>query len=139
MVLGVLGYKIFVPIIEKETPETNDPKDVDLTLYLSRTSRKSNRLIEANCKRTNEGYVVLKGSMIEENDSKAIPKTIKDLRDKCKKEQEIINGKIEKNFLFNSPSYAAAFVLGMNTNGRTDWKTVEGITLKDLEEKELQE
>ena len=61
------------------------------------------------------------------------------IRDRCKKEQEIINGKIEKNFLFNSPSYAAAFGLGMNTNGRTDWKTVEGITLKDLEEKELQE
>lgn len=77
--------------------------------------------------------------MIEENDSKAIPKTIKDLRDKCKKEQEIINGKIEKNFLFNSPSYVVAFVLGMNTNWRTDWKTVEGITLKDLEEKELHE
>ncbi len=91
------------------------------------------------CKRTSEGYVVLRGSMIEENDSRVIPKTIKDLRDKCKKEQEIINGRIEKNFLFNSPSYAAAFILGMNTNGRTDWKTVEGITLKELEETELQE
>lgn len=139
MVLGVLGYKIFVPIIARDTAETNDDKDDNLTLYLSRTSRKSNRLIEAKCKRTNEGYVVLKGSMIEENDSRAIPKTIKDLRDKCKEEKEIINGKIEKNFLFNSPSYAASFVLGMYTNGRTDWKTVEGITLKDLEEKELQE
>lgn len=139
MVLGVLGYKIFVPIINKDTRENNDAKDDNLTLYLSRTSRKSNRLIEAKCKRTSEGYVVLKGSMIEENDSRVIPKTIKDFRDKCKKEQEIINGRIEKNFLFNSPSYAAAFVLGMNTNGRTDWKTDEGITLKELEEKEIKE
>ncbi len=122
MVLGVLGYKIFVPIVDKPLKEINDnlSDDKDLILYLSRKSRKSNRIIEAMCKRTNEGFVVLKDSMIEEIDSKAIPKSIKELRNDCISNKEIINGRINKNYLFNSPSYAAAFVLGMQTNGRTD-------------------
>lgn len=139
MVLGVLGYKIFVPIVEKDTKEkyvnTNDAKE--LILYLSRKSGKSNRQIEAKCKRTDEGFVVLKDSMIEEIDSKAIPKSIKELRQECKNKNEIVDGRIRKNYLFNSPSYAAAFVLGMQTNGRTDWKTEKGIRLKDLEENEM--
>lgn len=34
----------------------------------------------------------------------------------------IKEGILQENQLFNSPSYAAAFILGMHTNGRTDWK-----------------
>lgn len=113
-------------------------KDEDLLLYLSRKSRKSNKIIKAQCKRTNERFVVLKGSMIEEIDSRAIPKSIKDIRDKKRKNNEIIDGKIIKDHLFNSPSYAAAFILGMQTNGRTDWRNKNGTTLKELEEKEMQ-
>ena len=75
--------------------------------------------------------------MIEETDSMSIPQSIKELREKIKKNNEIINGRLTKDYLFNSPSYAAAFILGMQTNGRTDWKTKDGITLKDLEEKEI--
>ncbi|WP_019131777.1 GIY-YIG nuclease family protein [Peptoniphilus obesi] len=120
MVLGVLGYKIFVPIVETKEKINTSKEDDELILYLSRKIRKSNKTIEAKCKRTNEGFVVLKGSMIEEIDSRAIPKSIKELRDRNRKNNEIIDGKITKDYLFNSPSYAAAFVLGMQTNGRTD-------------------
>ncbi|MEB3429296.1 GIY-YIG nuclease family protein [Citroniella saccharovorans] len=134
MVLGVLGYKIFVPLIEDKTQLDKTNQDDELILFLSRTIRKTNRLIKAKCKRTNEGFVVLKDSMIEEMDSQAIPKSIKDLREKIKNNNGIVNGKITKDYLFNSPSYAASFVLGMETNGRTNWKTENGVTLKDFEE-----
>ena len=138
MVLGVLGYKIFVPLIDKENDDNNKSDEVEeLTLYLSRNSKKSNKTIEAMCKRTDEGFVVLKGSMIDEIDAKELPKTIKDLRDKCKMNNEIVDGRITKNYLFNSPSYAAAFILGRHTNGRTDWKTKDHITLKELDGKEV--
>lgn len=139
MVLGVLGYKIFVPIVEKDAKEKyeNTSDAEELTLYLSRKSGKSNRQIEAKCKRTDEGFVVLKNSMIETIDSPTIPKSIKELREECIIKNEIVDGRIVKNYLFNSPSYAAAFVLGTNANGRTSWKTKKGITLKDLEENEL--
>lgn len=138
MVLGVLGYKIFVPIVDTSEKFNTSNEDEDLLIYLSRKSRKSKKTIKAQCKRTNEGFVVLKGSMIEEIDSRAIPKSIKDIRDKKRKNNEIIDGKIIKDHLFNSPSYAAAFILGMQTNGRTDWRNKNGTTLKELEEKEMQ-
>ena len=38
------------------------------------------------------------------------------------------------NKLFTSPSLAAAVVMGRNANGRTEWKTNEGITIKQIEE-----
>jgi len=38
--------------------------------------------------------------------------------------------------LFRSPSYASAFVIGVNTNGLKDWKTRDGLTLKELEDKQ---
>lgn len=134
MVLGVLGYKVFVPLVKLTIEEINEENE-ELILYLSRKSKKSNKTIEAKCMRTNEGFVVLKDSIIEEIDSRAIPKTIKDIREKCREANEIIDGRLTKNYLFNSPSYAAAFVLGMHTNGKTDWKTENGLTLKEFKEK----
>ena len=136
MVLGVLGYKIFVPIVKKELKIENKIDDEEI-LYLNSKTKKSEKIIKAKCKRTSEGFVVLKGSMIEIIDSKRLPKSIKDLRDKCKTNNEIINGKLTKNYLFNSPSYAAMFVLGISRNGKTEWKTEDGTTLKDLEEKKF--
>lgn len=138
MVLGVLGYKLFVPLVKstgEENVEEHIEENEELILYLSRKVKTSNKIIEAKCMRTNEGFVVLKDSMIEKIDSPSIPKTIKDIREKCRGANEIIDGRLTKNYLFNSPSYAASFVIGMTTNGRTDWKTENGLTLKEFEEK----
>ncbi len=136
MVLGVLGYKIFVPLVKKESKNIKGEQNTEeLYLYLSRKSKKSNKKIEAKCMRTSEGFVVLRDSMIEEIDSKAI----KELRKKCIEKNEIIDGKITKNYLFNSPSYAAAFILGMNINGRSCWKNEDGCILKEIEEQEIKE
>ena len=132
MALGVLGYKVFIPILNT-TEKIIEKNQKESKFYLSRKSKKSQQLIQASCIRTDEGFVVLKDSMIEEIDSEAIPLAIKELRIKCKANKQIFNGKLTKNLLFNSPSYAAAFVLGMQTNGRVDWKDENGITLKELE------
>ena len=137
MVLGVLGYKLFVPLVKTDVKEKEN-ENKELVLYLKRKSKKSNQMIEANCRRTDEGFVVLKGSMIEEIDSPSIPKTIKELRNHCKLHAEIQNGYLMANKLFTSPSYASAFVLGMSTNGRTDWKNDRGVSLKLLEESEVE-
>lgn len=139
MVLGVLGYKLFVSLVKVTEEETIKEETVkeneELILYLSRKIKKSDRIIEAKCMKTDKGFVVLSGSMIEETDSKSIPKTIKSIRRKCRRRNKIVDGKIIGNYLFNSPSSAASFVLGMNTNGKTDWKTEDGLTLNELEAK----
>ncbi|MCU6786190.1 IS3 family transposase [Aedoeadaptatus acetigenes] len=113
MVLGVLGYKLFVAIGDRTPKESskNNNGDKELLLYLSRKSGKSNRLIEGKCKRTDEGFVVLKDSVIEIIDS-AIPKSTNELRKECINKNKIIDGRVSKNYIFNSTFYAAAFVFG---------------------------
>lgn len=133
IMLGVLGYKIFVPLVKKSEPVVEENDD-ELILILSRKIKRSQTIIKARCKRTSEGFVVLAGSQIEETNSEAIPDTIKELREHCKQNNEIKDGILTKDYLFKSPSYAASFVLGMTTNGKTDWKTEGGISLKNLEE-----
>ena len=66
--------------------------------------------------------------------SSAIPASLKELRKELIKTNMIKDGVLQEKQLFSSPSYAAAFVSGMNTNGRTDWKNKNGKTLKELEE-----
>jgi len=134
IIMGALGHKIFEPLVkdavmEKLAPEKEEQIDEQL-LYLRRKCRKSGQVVKATCKQTNDGFVVLKGSQIKPNDSRTIPTAIK----KRRQEANIGNNQIlQDNELFKSPSYAAAFVLGMNTNGMTDWKNVDGKTLKEIE------
>lgn len=131
IVMGALGYKLFEPLTDKpkSTASIESPKE-ELLLFLKRKSRKSNLVIEASCKQTSEGFVVLKGSPIETIDSKSIPPGVKKRRQKAKIDK---NGILQEDILFRSPSYAAGFVIGGHVNGLTEWKTKDGVSLKDIE------
>lgn len=72
--------------------------------------------------------------MVEITDGKAIPKSIRELRQELQEKGIIENGILKESQFFNSPSYAASFVLGINVNGRTAWKDSNGCTLKEIEE-----
>jgi hypothetical protein len=133
LVMGTLGLKVFEKFTEVKTQsdKSDTPfNDDKLLLYLKRKSRKSGITIEAKCKQTNEGFVVLKGSHIETIDSDSIPSGIKDSPNKAHIDE---NGILQEDFLFRSPSYAAAFVVGGHANGLTEWKTEYGKTLKEIE------
>ena len=133
LVMGTLGHKVFEKLTEVKTQcEKLDTSynDDELLLYLKRKSRKSGITIEAKCKPTNEGFVVLKGSLIETIDSDSIPPGIKDSRKKAQIDESSI---LQEDVLFRSPSYAAAFVVGGHANGLTEWKTEDGKTLKEIE------
>lgn len=45
--------------------------------------------------------------------------------------------RLTKDVVFGSPSTAATMIMGRNTNGRLQWKTKDGKTLKDLQEEQL--
>jgi hypothetical protein len=86
LVMGTLGLKVFEKLTEVKTQsdKSDTPfNDDKLLLYLKRKSRKSGITIEAKCKQTNEGFVVIKGSHIEIIDSDSIPSGIKDSRKKA--------------------------------------------------------
>ena len=133
IVMGTFGHKIFEPLTDdkaRNEPSLIISESKELLLHLKRKSRKSGQVIEANCKQTNEGFVVLKGSHIETIDSDSIPPGIKERRQKAYIDD---NGILQENVLFSSPSYAASFVIGGSVNGLTAWMTTEGKTLKEVE------
>ena len=132
MIVGTLGYRVFIPMTTKVDQQARN--EVEQYLYLKRKMKKSDQIIEAKCERTTEGFVVLEGSQVEMIDSPAIPTSLKELSKELIKANVIKGGILQEKQLFSSPSYAAAFVLGMNTNGRMDWKDKDGKTLKELEE-----
>ena len=132
MIIGTLGYRVFVPMIKKVSQDLTDNHST--YLYLKRKTKKSNKVIEATCERTTEGFVVLDGSQVEIKDSPYLPASLKEMRQNLIASRVIQDGVLKEKQLFSSPSYAAAFLLGMQTNGRTDWKNRDGRTLKELEE-----
>ncbi len=132
MIIGTLGYRVFVPMTKKVSQDLTDNHST--YLYLKRKTKKSNKVIEATCEQTTEGFVVLEGSQVEIMDSPNLPASLKEMRQNLIASQVIQDGVLKEKQLFSSPSYAAAFLLGMQTNGRTDWKDQDGRTLKELEE-----
>ncbi len=127
IIMGTLGFKVFIPLSERKQ---NSEGEDELELYFERKSQKSGEIIKATCKRTSEGFVVLKGSMIEVIDSDSIPKSIKIARETALIDN---NNILQEDVLFKSPSYAAAFIRGGNTDGPRYWKNKEGKTLKELD------
>lgn len=132
MIIGTLGYRVFIPMTKKVSQDLTDNHST--YLYLKRKTKKSNKVIEATYERTTEGFVVLEGSQVEIKDSPYLPASLKEMRQNLIASRIIQDGVLKEKQLFSSPSYAAAFLLGMQTNGRTDWKDQDGRTLKELEE-----
>ena len=132
MIIGTLGYRVFIPMTKKVSQDLTDNHST--YLYLKRKTKKSNKVIEATYERTTEGFVVLEGSQVEIKDSPYLPASLKEMRQNLIASRVIQDGVLKEKQLFSSPSYAAAFLLGMQTNGRTDWKDQDGRTLKELEE-----
>ena len=130
IIMGTLGHKVFVTLIESKVEDTKSDSDsIEIILQLKRTI-KGVGTIEATGKQTSEGFVVLKGTHISPNDDNTIPAILREQRKGTALDD---NGCLMEDILFNSPSYAAMFVFGKSANGLTSWKTEDGRTLKEIE------
>jgi hypothetical protein len=128
MLVNVLGFKAFEELIQ----ESSNNKEVSSNFFI-----KAARGANAQGQQTSDGFVVLKDSEIASSTVDSYPDGWKNSR------QELIdNGTIiEKNeklvfsndYLFNSPSAAAAIVMGRSANGLMEWKNHKGKSLKDME------
>lgn len=131
IVMGALGHKVFEPISNRPmVPPAGAPESsLDLNsslLYFSNS--KSN----ATGYRTQEGFVVSKGSKISNALVPSCPDIIKRLR---KEHAAKINsdGILQSDLLLTSPSTAAGFVSGSSQNGNVVWRTKDGKALKEVE------
>lgn len=126
ILINTLGYKVLEPLIQ-------DKSDVDAEdrsrLYISSGSAMATGMV------TTEGFVVLKGSTVNEKTSvKSLGSGMVKLRNKHMN-SDAVNGFVTvEDILFSSSSAAAAFVLGYSVSGPKTWKTKEGRSLKEVED-----
>jgi hypothetical protein len=121
LMTGTIGYRVF----EKITKEKMDKKDY----YYIKSAKGS----DAKGIITSEGFVVLKDSKIANEEAPSIQKAFKQKRENLIRENVIKDWTFSKDYLFSSPSTAAAVVMGRSANGLTEWKKKDGTSIKDNE------
>lgn len=122
--ISTLGY----PVFDRVTETADGPKE---TFYCTATG--CNGLGQY----TEEGFVVLEGSVGRlENVKSIIGSPVEAMRNKLIESKVMVpDGEqviFQKDHLFNSPSRAAAAVLGRSCNGWIEWKDKLGRTLDEL-------
>ena len=109
IVMGTLGHKVFEPFAPSAESADTEP-----VLYMEYGKGK------ASGKRTSDGFVVLKGSIINPTMTKSCPK--RTVKDRKKYENKIdSNGILTADVLLSSPSSAAGFVGGASLSGNALW------------------
>ena len=132
--LPILGQEFLKPVVRNEVKS----KKADL-LYCEIKG------LRATGRQTENGFVVLKGSeaVLEERPSTQKYQYAANLRTTLKADGVVEEKKDRLVFLadheFSSPSAAAAVVHGGQANGLTAWKNGKGLSLKQKEEKDIQQ
>ena len=138
LVLGTLGYPILEPLLR--TPSTSPTSPTAPTPASSPTEEfvfKVHKLI-AKGVQTDEGFVLKKGSTASKTNTDSLSTKLVKF-----KEQLIADGRLvveddrllfSEDVLMSSSSYAAALVAGTARSGPQSWYSVDGRSLKELED-----
>jgi Domain of unknown function (DUF4357) len=99
--------------------------------------------VEAYGYEGNQGFMVCKGSQAAVDSAPSMAQHVRGMFDL--RQDLISNGVLvlqsgqfafSQDYIFSSPSTAAAVVLGRSANGRVEWKAADGRTLKEIQEAE---
>ena len=121
LLVATLGYKSF-ETLEPQIEET-------IKFYISAA-----RGAEAVGTIVSDGFIVFKGSTVASSTTSSMSDNLKNFRAKLYADGIIdSNNKFVEDYLFSSPSYAAAIVMGRNANGKTEWKTADRQNIHDIE------
>lgn len=130
MLVNTLGHKVF------EEKRDFRPKQKKESFFI-----KAARGADAEGEPTSDGFVVFKGSKAAGTTVPSMTSNFLNIRQKLIDEKAIVeNGnsyEFVDDYIFSSPSTAAAMVMGRNANGLTEWKLKNGKTLKDYESSEI--
>ncbi len=132
LLLNTLGHKVLKEI--REEPVDRRSENTETVFFI-----KAARGAEAQGKPTSDGFVVFRNSKAAHQTVPTFPDAAQRLRDKLLQEGVLVvkTGESELTFaqdwLSGSPSTAAMIVMGRTANGRKDWKTVDGVSLRDYE------
>lgn len=105
-----------------------------------RTLFLSGKGVKAQGMETAEGFVVRAGSTAVKVEVPSCHAYLKELRSALVENgvmKTVGDGfKFEQDYVFASPSTAAGVIVGRSSNGRVEWKTKDGKTLKEIQEAE---
>lgn len=123
ILLATLGY----PIFEEIRKTTSKKKEI-----LNCKGKNANSQGEM----IDDGFVVLKGSKANKEETKTAGTWVTGMRKKLLDDKILIPSDevfvFAEDFIFGSPSAAAAAVLGRRANGWTEWKNVDGKTIDEI-------
>lgn len=126
LLVNTLGYKAFEPI----SLDSNNANNDTALFYI-----KAARGADAAGYIVSDGFVVKKASVIATSVTPSMSGSLKRLRNDLIEDGTIdFANRFTRDHIFTSPSLAAAVVMGRNANGRTEWKTARGVTIKQIEE-----
>ncbi|SHM80426.1 GIY-YIG nuclease family protein [Polaribacter sp. KT 15] len=125
ILLATLGYPIF-----EEKRKAKSPKEL---FYCN------GKGVSSVGELTDDGFLVYKGGTSSISVTNSMNKWIAVLRNRLLAEGILKEDNdmyvFQQDYIFNSPSAAAATILGRSTNGWTKWKDKEGRTLDELKRK----
>ncbi|EKT3958065.1 GIY-YIG nuclease family protein [Flavobacterium psychrophilum] len=126
MLVATLGHKVFEDKREFKPAQKQD------VFYLKGIGG-----ADAQGEPTSDGFVVFKGSKVRSEDTNSLSNSFIKLKQKLINDNILIKNKdtfeFPEDYIFSSPSTAAAIIMGRNANGLTEWKLSNGMTLKDFE------
>ena len=121
LLVNTLGYKVFDSIEEHLKVKHPDER----CFYINSTRGAYGKGVSVS-----DGFAVLKGSKIANPVSASISPSLVNLRNKLISDNVIdADFNFTKDYIFTSPSLAASIA-----NGRKEWKTQKGKSLKDMED-----
>ncbi len=129
LLVNTLGHKVF------DEKREFRPKQKQESFFI-----KAARGAEGQGELTSDGFVVFKSSKAAATFVNSITPNFVALRQKLIDEGVLVDRgehfEFSDDYIFSSPSTAAAIVMGRNANGLTEWKTKNGKTLKESESNE---
>ncbi|HYV90812.1 MAG TPA: DUF4357 domain-containing protein [Chitinophagales bacterium] len=130
ILLATLGFPIFEEI------RKSSAKKKEILYCKGKAAAAEGEMID-------DGFVVLKGSKANKEETKTAGSWVTGMRTKliADKILSLENGLFvfKEDFIFGSPSAAAAAVLGRRANGWTEWKNGEGKTIDEIYRSEIAE
>lgn len=126
MLVSTLGHKVFDE--KREFRQTSKHEQFFI---------KAVRGADGQGMQTSDGFVVFKGSKAAATTVTSLTPNFASMRQKLIDDGALISRgdyyEVSDDLVFSSPSTAAVIVMGRNANGLTEWKTKEGLTLRDFE------
>lgn len=129
LLVNTLGHKVFEEKREFKTKQNQE------SFFI-----KAARGAESQGELTSDGFVVFKNSKVASTVVNSMTSNFILYRQKLIDEGVLVEKgeyfEFSDDYIFSSPSTAASIVMGRNANGLTEWKNLEGKTLKEFESTE---